>query len=304
MSQGPIKDMSASVKHRLLNYAQRNRLDYNALLSRFAMERLLYRLSKSSYDRDFYLKGAMLFVLWEKNPHRPTKDLDLLFIPHHDQTELERIFKEVCSTTVDDDGLFFDPQSVTAEEIREANAYGGLRVKLIGYLAKGRVPLQIDVGLGDSVYPEPDWTEFPPLLEFSAPRIRAYPTETVIAEKFQAIVELDFRNTRMKDYYDIHYLSRKYPYMGKDLREAINRTFMQRKTELPTGIPVGLSKEFSGDPQKQTQWKAFLRKNKLDQSAEFPDIVTRIANFLVPVLKDGSISEMEWTSGKRWTLPK
>jgi predicted nucleotidyltransferase component of viral defense system len=206
MSQGPIKDLAASVKQRLINYAQTNGMDFNALLSRFVMERLLYRLSKSSCVREFYLKGAMLFVLWEKNPHRPTKDLDLLFIPHHDQNGLMRIFKEVCSTAVSADGLFFDPESVTVEEIREANAYGGLRVKLLAYLGTGRVSLQVDVGLGDSVYPEADWTEFPPLLEFSAARIRAYPTETVIAEKFQAIVDLELRNTRMKDYYDIHYL--------------------------------------------------------------------------------------------------
>lgn len=252
MSQGPIKDMAASVKQRLLNYAQTNNLDFSALLTRFAMERLLYRLSKSSYDQDFYLKGAMLFVLWEKNPHRPTKDLDLLFITQHDRTALERIFKEVCSTAVDNDGLFFDPTSVTVDEIREANTYGGLRVKLIGYLAMGRIPLQADVGLGDSVYPEPEWTEFPPLLEFSPPRVRAYPTETVIAEKFQAIVEL----------------------------------------------------EFSGDSQRQTQWKAFLRKNGLDLSLEFPVVIARISDFLMPVFTEDKVPEKEWSSGGRWTLPK
>nr|WP_275106699.1 nucleotidyl transferase AbiEii/AbiGii toxin family protein [Oceanipulchritudo coccoides] len=268
------------------------------------MERVLYRLSKSSYGRDFYLKGAMLFVLWEQHPHRPTKDLDLLFIPRHDRSELERIFKEVCSTAVSGDGLFFDPESVTVEEIREANAYGGLRVKLICYLGNGRVPLQIDVGLGDSVYPEPGWTEFPPVLEFSAPRIRAYPTETVIAEKFQAMVELEFRNTRMKDYYDIHYLSRKFHYSGKELREAIHQTFRRRKTELPVGIPVGLSEGFSENPQSQTQWNAFLRKNRLDQSTQLPEIVTRISDFLMPVITEASISEKHWISGRGWELLK
>ena len=301
MSQGPIKNLAASVKQRLINYAQRNGLDYNALQSRFAMERLLYRLSKSSYYRDFYLKGAMLFVLWERNPNRPTKDLDLLFIPHHDQNELMRIFMEVCSTVVSDDGLFFDPESVTVEEIREANAYGGLRVKLVAYLGTGRVPLQVDVGLGDSVYPETDWTEFPPLLEFSAPRIRAYPTETVIAEKFQAIVDLELRNSRMKDYYDIHYLSRKFSYSGKDLFEAITKTFSRRRTAIPASLPIGLSKDFSESPQRQIQWNAFMRKNGLDQSTQLPEIVSRIADFLMPLILDEEIRGMQWTPEEGWS---
>jgi predicted nucleotidyltransferase component of viral defense system len=301
MSQGPIKNLAASVKQRLINYAQTNGLDFNAILSRFGMERLLYRLSKSSYNRDFYLKGAILFVLWEKNPNRPTKDLDLLFIPHHDQNELMRIFKEVCSTVVSDDGLFFDPESVTVEEIREANAYGGLRVKLVAYLGTGRVPLQVDVGLGDSVYPETDWTEFPPLLEFSAPRIRAYPTETVIAEKFQATVDLELRNTRMKDYYDIHYLSRKFSYSGKDLFEAIAQTFSRRKTAIPGSLPIGLSKDFSESPQRQIQWNAFLRKNGLDQSTQLPIIVSRIADFLMPVILDKKTGDMQWTPEGGWS---
>ena len=301
MTQGPIKNLAASVKQRLINYAQTNGLDFNALLSRFTMERLLYRLSKSTYDNDFYLKGAMLFVLWERNPHRPTKDLDLLFIPEHDQGELERIFKEVCSTTVSDDGLFFDPESVTVEETREANAYGGLRVRLVAYLGKGRVPLQVDVGLGDSVYPDTGWTEFPPLLEFSAPRIRAYPTETVIAEKFQAIVELELRNSRMKDYYDIHYLSQKFKYTGEDLFEAVAQTFRRRKTAIPGGLPVGLSQEFFESPQRQTQWNAFLRKNRLDQSIQLPEIVSRIEDFLIPLILDEEIRGMLWTPERGWS---
>lgn len=301
MSQGPKKNLAASVKQRLINYAQSNGLDFNALLSRFVMERLLYRLSKSSYDCDFYLKGAMLFVLWEKNPHRPTKDLDLLFIPHHDQNELMRIFKEVCSMAVSDDGLFFDPESVKVEEIREANAYGGLRVRLLAYLGTGRVPLQVDVGLGDSVYPATDWTEFPPLLEFSAPRIRAYPTETVIAEKFQAIVDLELRNTRMKDYYDIHYLTRKFNYSGKDFFEAIAQTFTRRRTAIPGSLPTGLSKDFSESPERQIQWNAFLRKNGLDQSTQLPEIVSRISDFLMPLILNEEIRGMQWTPEGGWS---
>jgi hypothetical protein len=214
-----------------------------------------------------------------------------------------RVFKKVCSTAVSDDGLFFDPESVTVEEIREANAYGGMRVKLVAYLGTGRVPLQVDVGLGDSVYPETDWTEFPSLLEFAAPRIRAYPTESVIAEKFQAIVDLELRNTRMKDYYDIHYLSRRFNYSGKELFEAITQTFSRRRTAIPGSLPVGLSKDFSESPQRQIQWNAFLRKNGLDQSTQLPEIISRIVDFLMPLILDEEIRGMQWTQGGGWSGP-
>ncbi len=264
------------------------------------MERLLYRLSCSAHADDFYLKGAMLFVLWESHPHRPTKDLDLLFVPQHDREELAKIFRQVATMAVADDGLTFDPESVTIEDIREENAYGGLRVKLTAYLGKGRVPLQVDVGLGDSMYPATDWADFPTLLEFSPPRIRAYPTETVIAEKFQAMVDLGLRNSRMKDFYDIHYLLRKFRYSGQDLREAIRLTFQRRRTDIHETLPIGLSSEFSEDPQKQTQWAAFLRKNGLTNTGDLPEVVAQITAFLMPVITDSQIAEKNWTPEKGW----
>ena len=304
MSENQPRNVAASVKQRLMNYAREKGDDFNALLNRYAMERLLFRLSSSSHAGDFYLKGAMLFLLWENQSHRPTKDLDLLCIPHYDQEALSKVFQGVISIEVMDDGLAFDPKSLSVEKIREENAYGGLRVKLNSYLGEGRIPMQIDVGLGDSVYPATDWAEFPVLLGFAPPRIRAYPAETVIAEKFQAIVDLKFRNSRMKDYYDIHYLLQNFSFNGYDLHEAIRQTFERRKTEIPQTVPAGLSSDFATDPNKQTQWNAFLRKNRLDAVGDLPAVITQIANFLTPVFTDTEVPGKRWTPDKGWALCK
>jgi predicted nucleotidyltransferase component of viral defense system len=295
------KNLPASVKQRLMNHARQHRVDFNTVLVRYAMERLLFRLSESSHANDFYLKGAMLFVLWESNPHRPTKDMDLLFIPQHDGDEVARIFREIARMEVSDDGIDFDPGSVAVEEIREENAYGGLRVKLVARLGTGRLPLQIDVGLGDSVYPETDWAEFPALLDFPPPRIRAYPIETVVAEKYQAIVELGLRNSRMKDYYDIHYLLRKFQFNGEELHEAIRQTFERRKTDVPQEQPPGLSPDFAQSAQKQIQWQAFLRKNGLENVGDLPDVVESIEHFLMHLSTDTGPKTQQWEPDQGWT---
>jgi predicted nucleotidyltransferase component of viral defense system len=286
-----------------MNYARQHRLDFNTVLVRYGIERLLFRLSQSNHVNDFYLKGAMLFVLWESNPHRPTKDLDILFIPHHDENEIADIFKGVVLLEVADDGLDFDPDSITVEAIREQNACGGLRIKLLSNLGTARLPVQIDVGMGDSVYPETGWANFPVLLDFAPPRIRAYPTETVIAEKFQAIVELGLRNSRMKDYYDIYYLLKKFEYSGEELREAIKQTFNRRKTDFPQTPPAGLTLDFADHPQKQIQWQAFLRKNGLEDVGDLPQVVEGIKNFLMPMLTPSRVGKQVWRPEQGWMTP-
>ena len=175
---------AASVKQRLLNIAVKQKEDFNLLQVRYATERFLYRLSVSPYSEDFLLKGAVLFVLWESHPHRPTRDIDLLSLSDKDTGEIEAIFASVASTQVPDDGLVFDSDSVQVAEIREDNAYGGIRVKFMCKLGSARIPIQVDVGLGDAVFPEPKSVKFPVLLDFSPPEIRAYPATSVIAEKF------------------------------------------------------------------------------------------------------------------------
>jgi hypothetical protein len=251
----------------------------------------------------FFLKGAMLFVLWESRPHRPTRDMDLLFLQQHDARELKNIFKEVALTEVIPDGLIFDPESIHATDIREDNVYGGIRVKMTAYLGTGRIAVQVDIGLGDAVHPQPQWTELTPILLHSpAPRIRPYPIHTVVAEKFQAMVELGESNSRMKDYYDINYMLGKFRFKGYDIREAIHGTFERRKTVIPDSLPSGLSSAFSENQQKRTQWNAFLRKNRLDTPSSLPEVITAISIFLMPVATDPGIIDKDWLPGNGWIL--
>ena len=177
-------NLAASIKQRLLNLAVANGEDFNLVQVRYATERFLYRMSVSRHANAFLLKGAMLFILWENHPRRPTRDMDLLFLETHDRRELEAIFREIADVEVTPDGLRFDTASIHAEEIREDNAYGGIRVKLLAWLGTARIPLQVDIGLGDAVHPEPVWTDFTTLLDLPAPRIRPYPVYSVVAEKF------------------------------------------------------------------------------------------------------------------------
>jgi len=292
-------NLAASVKQRLLNLAVANGEDFNLVQVRYATERLLYRMSVSRHANAFLLKGAMLFVLWENHPHRPTRDMDLLFLATHDREELESIFREVAAVEVTPDGLRFDGDSVQADEIREDNAYGGIRVKLPAYMGTARIPLQIDIGLGDAVHPEPEWTEFTTLLDFPAPRIRPYPIYSVVAEKFQAMVELGIHNSRMKDYFDILHLQRHFDFKGADLQEAMRKTFQRRRTALPAGLPEGLDEPFWKPAQKQIQWTAFLRKNNLFVEQSLEKVCAEIATFVLPAIPTASLA-LKWLPGKGW----
>jgi hypothetical protein len=292
--------LAASVKQRLFNYAVRQRADFNQVQVRYVTERLLYRLSVSPHASSFLLKGAMLFVIWEDDPHRPTRDIDLLSIVAHDRASLVKIFREIAGLGGGGDGLEFDATSVTAEEIREDNAYGGIRVKLLAHLGNARIPVQVDVGMGDSVHPEPQWVEFPTILEFPAPRVCAYPAATVVAEKFHVIVELQDRNTRMKDYYDIHYLLRRFEFSGEELAEALRRTFQRRRTTLPGGTPPGLQELFWANETKMKQWQAFLGKNRLPAGIDLRRVCEEIAVFLEPVLNPVRSRPGVWRPGGGW----
>jgi len=294
-------NIAASVKQRLLNIAVKRKEDFNLLQVRYATERFLYRLSVSPYNRDFLLKGAVLFVLWESQPHRPTKDIDLLSLSATELKEIEAIFASVASTQVPDDGLVFDPDSVQAAEIREDNAYGGIRVKLLCKLGSARIPVQIDVGMGDAVFPQPKSVNFPVLLEFPAPQIQAYPATSVIAEKFQAMIELGSRNSRMKDYFDLHYLSNRFEFDRTELAEAIRVTFQRRRTPIPAGLPVGLSAHFYKSEQKQIQWRAFIRKNSLPETLELEVVCNEIAAFILPLSLKPNSDNSHWKPGEGWT---
>jgi len=298
--QGP-SNVAASVRQRLLNRIRETGEDANLVWSRYAIERLLYRLSVSDFGRDFVLKGAALFTVWTGQPHRPTLDVDLLGHGEDSRERLEAVFRTVCHVAVEPDGLRFDPDSVTAEPIRETQEYGGQRVTLTAYLGKARIPLQVDVAFGDVVTPPAEEITYPTLLDFPAPRLRACPRETVVAEKLHAMVVLGIANSRMRDFYDVYVLAHTFPFDGMTLGRAVTATFERRATSLPAELPLALTEEFSWDATKQTQWRAFLRRSGVgDAQEDFAGVVGELAAFLGPVLT--ALSEGR-EFGKVWTPP-
>jgi hypothetical protein len=229
------------------------------LLVRYGTERLLDRLSRSSYRDRFLLKGAILFAAWGGAPHRATRDADLLGVTDASPTEVARIIREVAALSSDpDDGLTYDLESVDAEEIREDNTYGGVRVTLRASLHGAIIPLQVDVAFGEAVVPPPETVDLPTLLDFPPIRLRSYPPEVTIAEKFEAMVKLGMANSRMKDYYDVWYLATHRQFDPERLRQAVRATFARRGTEVPSKTPDGLSDEFAADPERERMWQAFL----------------------------------------------
>jgi hypothetical protein len=285
MSAAP-KNLATSVKARLQNEAVRRGEDFNLLLLRYGIERLLFRLSQSSHAGRFLLKGAMLFVVWDEKTHRPTRDLDLLGFGPSEKDDLLRVFQDVATTPVVDDGLVFEPASIHAEEIREDSSYGGVRVRLVAKLGSAELPVQIDIGVGDTVTPGPETVRFPTLLDFPAPVIRTYPAYTVVAEKFEAMVKLGIANTRMKDFHDVWFLTRRFQLDGATLRQAIAATFARRQTALLNWSDA-LSDELANDPPKQTQWTAFIRRNGLKGlPQDFRDVVVSIRGYLSDVLRE------------------
>lgn len=297
------RNTAASVRARLLAKARTDKQDFNLVLTRYALERLLYRLSVSAHADHFLLKGALLFDLWFDIPHRPTRDADLLGVGSAEIPYVEAAFRDICTVELDD-GIRFQPDSVHAEEIRKEANYSGVRVTLIGLLDGARCHVQVDVGFGDAVTPGPEVVDYPVMLpDMPAPKLRAYPRYTVVAEKLEALVWLGIANSRMKDYFDLWILSRHTDFDGALLCKAIHATFERRRTPLPDGVPFGLSDEFAQDRQKQTQWQAFLRKNALD-GLPLSEVVAGVRGFLslpLDALQQGAAFPQTWLAGNGWT---
>lgn len=294
------KNLAASVKARLLALAERRDESFNLLMVRFGIERLLYRVSQSRHADKFLLKGAMLFVLWDEKAPRPTQDVDFLAFGPTELEDIAVVFREIVETPVPADGLVFQADSIRVEHIREADAYGGVRVRLLALLGKGEVPLQVDLGSGDVVTPAPEKSIFPALLDFPAPHIRSYPIYTVVAEKFEAMIKLGITNTRMKDFYDLWFLSRRFDFDGATLHKAIYATFACRQTALSDELPYPLTDTFAKEERKQTQWAAFLRKNGLTgPSPQFSEVVGLLRLFIEPVLRAGNTAN-RWHPAGGW----
>ena len=281
-----IKNVGASVRQRLLNYAQTNGRPFAEVLQYYAMERFLYRLAVSPHSGKFLLKGALLLTAWQAPISRPTMDIDLLGKTNNQVDAIVRLMQEVAQLEVPNDGVIFDTASFAGEAIREDADYSGVRVTFGGNLDKAKIHMQIDIGFGDVVTPEPEQLSYPTILDFPGPTLFGYSRETAIAEKLQALVQLRMLNSRMKDYFDLWLLSQ-HPQLNEEtLRRAIRSTFDNRTTAIDAA-PVGLSAKFCGDPKKQSQWRAFLRRSQITEAPEsLSEIGAHLQRFFVPILKD------------------
>lgn len=295
-----MKNTAASVRARLSNLSRSEGVSLDFMIERFAIGRLLWRLSQSPEAHHFILKGAQLFSLWQDNPHRPTRDVDFLGFGDHTEESIGNFFTELCSVPADfEDGLIWGKPK--ASPIREDQRYGGIRLVIPVSLAGALVRIQVDVGFGDVITPAAEEHTWKELLGYPEARLLTYPPETVIAEKFEAAVQLDIGNSRMKDFYDLDWLACHKSFDMATLREAIERTFERRQSDLPTELPLALTAAFADDTVKQTQWNAFIRKGKLD-TLSLPEVIVRIRNFLAPViLQKHDFSTKTWHPETGWT---
>jgi predicted nucleotidyltransferase component of viral defense system len=282
MAKDKPKNMSASIRQRLLNHSTTINTDPNLVLIWYGLERFLYRLSVSTHSERFVLKGAMLFRLWSGANFRSTKDLDLEGFLQDEVEVVRRVFASICVQPVEDDGLVFDASSVKVTEIRDTQEYGGFRVLVTAKLGTAVLRLQIDVGFGDAITPTPAITEFPSILSQSRPRIRVYPRETVVAEKFEAMVQLGMTNSRMKDYYDLWFMSSHFEFEGSTLGAAVRATFERRKTEIPRRAPIALTAEYAADLNHVRQWGAFTKSLSAESPPDLGIVIDKISEFVLP----------------------
>jgi Nucleotidyl transferase AbiEii toxin, Type IV TA system len=297
------KNMAASVHARLAKRARETGRAFQELLQLFAMERFLYRLSRSSHAQSFVLKGALMLRVWDAPAARPTKDVDLLGKLDNSLENLTKVVREICVVEgVEADGLVFNTASVQASRIKEDAGYEGVRVRFEGLLGKARAPMQLDVGFGDVVVPAAQNIEYPTLLELPAPRMKGYPRETVVAEKFEAMVKLGTLNSRMKDFYDIWLLSRQFSFDGATLARAVAATFANRKTTIDLN-PVALTTVFSQSAVAAIQWKAFVRKGMFTNAPmDLADAMADLTTFLLPIAASIGVDKfpMVWQPGGPW----
>jgi hypothetical protein len=302
MNKDEIKDLAASVHQRLLNKAREANRPFNELLQYYAIERFLYRLSCSPFADRFVLKGALMFNAWGVAGIRPTRDIDLLGNTSNAVAQIVEKFREICGAEVSADGLVFDVESVQGERIKEDADYEGVRVTFTGWLGKTRVHMQIDIGFADIVTPAPIDVNYPTILDFPAPILHGYPRETLIAEKFQAMVALGEINSRLKDFYDICTLAMQFDFAGEALQKAIEQTFKQRGTSLPADIPVALTEKFVS--QKELYWDAFIQRTGLQQpDYDFRNAVWILQKFLMPPTHAsvaGHRFKAIWKKGGEW----
>jgi hypothetical protein len=296
--------LAQSVHTRLVRHASELGVNPNVVLARYATERFLFRLSRSRHADRFVLKGAMLMLAWLGETVRPTRDADLLGFGDLSEEALGATFREVLALEVGPDGLAFDLRSLEIEAIRAEDPYGGQRATFVGYLGATRLSVQVDVGIGDAVEPEPELLDYPSLLDLPRPRLRAYRPETAIAEKLHAMVTLGASNSRMRDFFDISALAARESFDGAILARAVRATFGRRGTPIPAGAPLALTAAFAAIEGKQAQWSAYIRKNAIRSAPEsLALVIPKIRELLEPVIAAARTSDAftgTWSPGGPW----
>ena len=280
----PVRNLPESVKARLTTLARSTGRPFNEVLQYYAIERFLFRLSCSPHAGLFILKGGLIFYAQQIPFRRPTRDIDLQAGAPITVMDIEHLTRAICAQPVEPDGLTFDTASVVGERIVNNTALQGVGVKCRAYLGTAQITVQIDVSYANVITPAEVAIAYPTLLDSPEPQLRAYPYETVIAEKLQALVFLGAINDRLKDFYDLWLLSRHVSFHGQTLCDAIGATFAQRLTPVPAGLPVALTPTFA--EAKQRQWLALLSKFSPTNSAtaDFGVVLTELGNFLLPPL--------------------
>jgi len=297
------RDIATSIRQRLLNKSRTQGRPFQELLQYFAMERFLYRLAKSPYSGRFILKDALLLTAWRAPQSRPTMDIDLEGRVNNELDHIKEVVATVCGVDVEPDGIAFNRTSIEVSRIKEDADYEGLRVQFHATLARARIPMQLDIGFGDVITPGPTDIEYPSLLDFPAPVLRAYPKETVVAEKLEALTALGLLNSRMKDFYDLALLFRMYPFEGERLLKAISATFRHRGTTIEVE-PIGLTQAYCDYPARAIQWRAFVRRSRFGEEAgDLGRLVADIRTFALPVLSAialGNSFKAIWKPGGPW----
>lgn len=299
----PKRNLPASVLDRLRNKAREGQKPSDQVLRYYGFERFLYRLSRSAHRDQFVLKGALLMTAWPMGLTRSTSDIDFRAFTDSSPVALSRIIGEILQVAVEPDAMEFDPSTIQAAQMVEREGNPGVRVRFWGSLGKARVRLQLDVAFADVITPGPEEVDYPTILDLPGPRLRAYPKETVVAEKLEAIVRLGGVNSRMKDFFDLWQVSVAFPFDGESLKDAIANTFGSRRTPISTLPPVGLSHEFA--TRNQRQWEAFLKRigNDEDQLSSLEAVIFRLRGFALPPMqaaRDGVKFNQTWTDPEGW----
>lgn len=283
-----------SVKARLKNFAKDTGHTFQEALTYYGLERTIYRISVSEYAEHFVLKGGIfLYAIFDRNYERATTDIDLLARQiSNSSDEMKAVFQNILSKEIDD-ALVFDIDSITVEDITEFKEYHGLHISAVGYLNRTRIPVGIDIGFGDVVYPDAVKMEFPVILDMEPPKVNAYSLESSIAEKLESIIHNGYLNSRYKDFYDIYVLSTKYSFSYDELKNAITETFENRKTQMSMNS-AAFGDEFLNDLMHQTRWRAFLKKKKALIQVPMDDAMARIKVFVRPLLEDASPRLVNW----------